>query len=267
MVRLARLALIIVLAAGFFPAAAQSPDPPPSPPAFLLLHGWAGDSSSWRPVASLLGSEDSAIDLPGHGTSTREVTGWTVGDFARAVEDERVRRNIGCLVVGAHSNGAYIAREYARLYPDHLGALVIVEGTFLLTFDTVDQFAAYRAGIDRNWTRIVQNPPGLVRAGPATAATVRRMLAGASKATALATFDMLASGELRSEQVVDVPVTFALADAPMWTEPHFDRLRMIAPNSSVIHLGAVSHFPQLDRPEAIAEVFRRAAAAARCPNR
>jgi len=265
-----RIAPLCILAAavascGVMPAPMRGSATPQSTHAtgLLLIHGWAGDSSAWAPVAKLLGLGGAAIDLPGHGANRQDVTGWTVANFVRAVEAERIRRGIECLVIGAHSNGAYIAREYARLHPVRAGGIVVVEGSFLKPFDG-SRFASYSALIDRDWQRMQENPSGLTGAAPETVAIVRAMLRRASKNTALATFNMLAAESLWQHPAVSTPVAFLLADSPMWTEDYLIRLRAQAPGARIVRLGAVSHYAQLDRPHEVAAALRESMAQARC---
>ena len=233
----------------------------------LLVHGWAGDSTAWSGVEAELRGAGAAIDLPGHGADNSDVSGWSVADFARRLEQERQRRGIACLVLGAHSNGSFVAREYARRYPQRLGAIVVVEGTFVKPFRDSEQFRAFRSRLDTGWAEVVRRPPGLVNASEATQRSVRAMFERTRKATALATLDMLAHDSFWAEDQVRVPVTFIWAESPTWTAEHRERLARIAPRSRFVQAGGVSHYAQLDRPALVAAELRAARGSARCGRR
>lgn len=233
-------------------------------PAYLLLHGWTGDRTGWAPVADELGPRAHAVDLPGHGADATDVTGWTLERFASALELRRRHLGESCLVLVAHSNGAYIARQYWRMFPARVAAIVIVEGTFLNPFASRDQFRFAREAIENGWLGYQENPSGLEGASPRTTKVVRAMIRRASKPTALATLDMLTDEAAWGYDTIGVPVTFAIADTPFWTPGHRRDLSLIAPDHRFVELGPVSHYAQLDAPEQVAAIAEDARRTSSC---
>ena len=92
----------------------------------VLIHGFGGDSDSWlfnidelaksRPVY--------ALDLPGHGKSTKSLATGDLGELARSVAD--LLDDVGAAnshLVG-HSLGAAVAFEILRESPQRVASLV-----------------------------------------------------------------------------------------------------------------------------------------------
>jgi pimeloyl-ACP methyl ester carboxylesterase len=97
----------------------------------VLVHGWTCDSSSWDAQVPVLATRYRVItlDLPGHGRSGAPKDGkFSMDLFARAVEAVRAEAGADKIVLVGHSMGAPVIRQYARLFPKHVAALVAVDG-------------------------------------------------------------------------------------------------------------------------------------------
>ena len=104
------------------------------PQTLMLVHGWTCDDSSWSGQVPALTRQYRVLtlDLPGHGKSGRlEASKFSMDLFARAVEAVRVEAGADRLVLVGHSMGTPVIRQYARLYPQHVAALVIVDGVVM----------------------------------------------------------------------------------------------------------------------------------------
>ena len=101
------------------------------PATMIFIHGWTCDSSSWAAQVPAFAKKYRVItlDLPGHGKSASPKDGkFSMDLFARAVEAVRVEAKADKVVLVGHSMGAPVIRQYARLYPQHVAALVAVDG-------------------------------------------------------------------------------------------------------------------------------------------
>ena len=134
------LALVLSLVA--FPTAAATVDGIPlhwsasgsGPRTVMLIHGWTCDSTSWDAQVPALAKQYRviALDLPGHGRSGSPADGkFSMDLFARAVEAVRSEAGADKVVLVGHSMGAPVIREYARLFPQRVAALVAADGTFV----------------------------------------------------------------------------------------------------------------------------------------
>jgi pimeloyl-ACP methyl ester carboxylesterase len=100
----------------------------------MLIHGWTCDSTSWDAQVPALARQYRVIvlDLPGHGKSGSPASGMLSMElFARAVEAVRSEAGADKVVLVGHSMGTPVIREYARLYPQRVTALVAADGMFV----------------------------------------------------------------------------------------------------------------------------------------
>ena len=137
------LVVLVVAAATAARAAAASVDGIPlhwtsagaGPQTLVLVHGWTCDDSSWSGQVPALTSKYRVLtlDLPGHGKSGKIDAGrFSMDLFARAVEAVRAEAGAERIVLVGHSMGTPVIRQYARLYPQRVAALVLVDGVVVL---------------------------------------------------------------------------------------------------------------------------------------
>ena len=94
----------------------------------LLVHGIGSSADTWQPVFDLLvehGAAVIAVDLPGHGESSKERGDYSLGAMASTLRDlldllgyERVH------LVG-HSLGGGISLQFAYQFPERVDSLVL----------------------------------------------------------------------------------------------------------------------------------------------
>src|ERR1700690_4074394 len=105
------------------------------PKTVILVHGWTCDETTWNAQVPALLKEYRVVtlDLPGHGHSGSPQDGkWLMDLFARAVEAVRGESKADRVVLVGHSMGTPVVIQYARLYPQHVAALVFVDGLVTL---------------------------------------------------------------------------------------------------------------------------------------
>ena len=111
----------------------------------LLVHGIGSNADTWQPVFDLLAGQGAAViavDLPGHGESSKEPGDYSLGAMASTLRDlldllghERVH------LVG-HSLGGGIALQFAYQFPARVDRLVLVSSGGL----GEEAFVGLRAG-------------------------------------------------------------------------------------------------------------------------
>jgi len=95
----------------------------------LLIHGLGGDKNNWLFVQPLLaqGRATYAVDLPGHGESSKDLTGINsfkdVADVLVAFLDQLAIPRVHLV---AHSMGAALALDLARRYADRVASLTLL---------------------------------------------------------------------------------------------------------------------------------------------
>src|SRR5580693_2517877 len=106
------------------------------PKTIVFVHGWTCDETSWREQAPFFEKNYRVItlDLPGHGKSGSPKSGpLTMDLFAKSIEAVRVEAKAGKIVLVGHSMGTPVIRQYARMYPSNVAALVPVDGVLHLS--------------------------------------------------------------------------------------------------------------------------------------
>src|SRR5437868_12714810 len=99
----------------------------------LCLHGITGTPFEIRPVAEALGRAGYAVEGPmlaGHGGSLRDLAATRWPDWLRSAEqamDSLAQRTGGRpITLVGFSMGGLLALKLARLYPERIGALVVM---------------------------------------------------------------------------------------------------------------------------------------------
>jgi pyruvate dehydrogenase E2 component (dihydrolipoamide acetyltransferase) len=94
----------------------------------LLIHGFASDMHSWAFNLEELGRGRTliSIDLPGHGTSTKEVGNGNIDEMADALIDVLESLNIERAHLVGHSLGGSIALKLAEKLGARTGRLVLI---------------------------------------------------------------------------------------------------------------------------------------------
>ncbi|MCI0394707.1 MAG: alpha/beta fold hydrolase [Chloroflexi bacterium] len=95
----------------------------------VLLHGFGGRASQWRYQIEAFAERNRvlAIDLRGHGRSSRPLSGY---EMPRLLQDLvavlNARRVTGPFILVGHSFGGAVATEFALLYPERVNRLILV---------------------------------------------------------------------------------------------------------------------------------------------
>jgi len=95
----------------------------------VFIHGWASSSRMWLRELEAFGGQYRclALDLPGHGLSTKPPYPWySLPNFVSVTYEfiHALRAEPACLV--GHSLGGSIALDYALRYPEDVRGLVLV---------------------------------------------------------------------------------------------------------------------------------------------
>lgn len=98
------------------------------PETVVLLHGFGGDAENWRFVMTDLAQERTvvAVDLPGHGGSTKNVGDGTVDELVDDVSAAIQGLGITRTHVVGHSLGGLVASRLADRDPERVASLVLI---------------------------------------------------------------------------------------------------------------------------------------------
>jgi pimeloyl-ACP methyl ester carboxylesterase len=222
------------------------------PRTVILVHGWTCDESTWKSQVPTLAGDFQVItlDLPGHGRSGSPKDGkFSVDLFARAIEAVRSEARADRVVLSGHSMGTPVIIQYARLYPQHTIALVLVDGQVSappqsMVMSLADQFA----GPDGPKAR-----EGMIRSMFSAATTpeiqkhILSMMLGAPVATAAGALKAATDPTIWMEDVFNIPVLGLFADSP--TSDGGASMKSRFPELEYHKISGTGHFLMLEKPE------------------
>ena len=221
-------------------------------PAIIFVHGWTCDATSWDAQVPAFSRDHRVItlDLPGHGRSTAPSNAaLSMALFARAVEAVRRDANIDKAIVVGHSMGGPVVRQYALMYPQHVAAVVLVDGLVLM-----DGNSAPAAPPSGPWT----GPEGRARReaavrgmfGPATTPAnqqhILKMMLDTSEATAAGAMTATWDRSWWRNDPLTVPVLGIYADKSRLANRR--AMSVLYPSLEYHEIPGTGHFVMIDKP-------------------
>ncbi|HEY1305241.1 MAG TPA: alpha/beta hydrolase [Vicinamibacterales bacterium] len=222
----------------------------------ILVHGWTCDETSWKDNVPELSKHYRVItlDLPGHGKSGSTKDGTLTMDlFARAVEAVRAEAKADKVILVGHSMGTPVIRQYARLYPQHVSALVAVDGVLALGT------SARRGGPPPPQADRMRGPDGLKNREamirtmftPATPQPLQRhvleMMLAAPEATAYSAMTATFDPAIWKDDVMTMPVLGIYADKSALADQGYTK--KIFPSFEYHEIPGTGHFVMMEKPK------------------
>src|SRR5580698_1007717 len=206
------------------------------PKTVVFVHGWTCDESSWSEQVPFFAKNYRVItlDLPGHGKSGSPTNGpLTMDLFAKAVEAVRVEAKAGKIILVGHSMGTPVIRQYARLYPANVAALVPVDGALHLSGSPNAPNPDRMRGPDG-----LKNREAMIRgmfgkgATPAVQDSILKMMLAAPESTAYQAMAATFAAPNWTEETFAVPALGIYADHSASDDPVY--FKKIFPNGSAV---------------------------------
>jgi pimeloyl-ACP methyl ester carboxylesterase len=220
----------------------------------VFVHGWTCDASSWEAQVPEFAKKYRVItlDLPGHGKSASPADGrFSMDLFARAVEAVRAESGAGKIVLVGHSMGAPVIRQYARLYPQHVAALVAVDGPL--------DMRQFGGGDGRPFTpppmtgaEGMKNREAMIQSmftpntAPAIQQHVLKMMLAAPEATAAGAMNAVMDPALRKADVTPMPALAIYAGTAQM--PNVEEARKVLPKFEATQVAGTGHFVMMEKP-------------------
>ena len=224
------------------------------PATMIFIHGWTCDSSSWVAQVPAFDKKYRVItlDLPGHGKSASPKDGkFSMDLFARAVEAVRVESKADKVVLVGHSMGAPVIRQYARLYPQHVAALVAVDGPL--------DFRGFPAPQAGQGPPSMTGPEGLkarekmirgmfiAETSPALQQHILKMMLGTPEATANGAMAAVFDPAIRKADVSTAPALAVYAGTAKLPDPN--TTKQVFPNYEGTQIAGTGHFLMMEKPD------------------
>ncbi len=98
-------------------------------PAIVLIHGWATDANYWNAQIAPLQAKYTvvAVDLAGHGGSTKSRTDWSMEKYGEDVATVVQRIPNQQVILVGHSMGGTVALEAARTLGNRVIGIIVVD--------------------------------------------------------------------------------------------------------------------------------------------
>jgi len=136
----------------------------------ILIHGFGGDLNNWLFNHVDLGKRRAvyALDLPGHGGSSKQVDSGSLGEFSEVLGGFMSVLGIPRAHLVGHSMGGAVAVEYALAYPERTASLTLIASAGLgpeIDSDYVEGFitASRRKDIKPHLEKLFADPSVLGR--------------------------------------------------------------------------------------------------------
>ncbi len=247
-----------------------------SGPPVLFVHGLISDHRTWASEMQVLSGTYRVIapDLFGHGGSAESPGDYSLSSHAAALRDLLDALGLARVAVVGHSLGGGIAMQLAYLFPDRVGALVLVSSGGLGPDLNPALRAATLPGSEwvlplfgARWVRTcgdmaigLLNRVGLPPVSPSTEAAWSGMAtfgdAGNRKAFLATTRSVI---DVKGQSVSALPRLAMFADRPVlvvWggrdrliPPSHASAIKAALPHSTVEIFSRAGHFPHLDEPD------------------
>ena len=220
----------------------------------ILVHGWTCDDTSWAEQVPLAKTfRVVTLDLPGHGRSDSPRDGkFSMDLFARAIKAVRSESKADKVVLVGHSMGTPVIRQYARLYPQHVAGLVLVDGLVFMPATSARGAAPPLQPSQLGGPEGLKARENMIRGmftpatPPALQQHVLKMMLAAPEATAsgamLATFD----ASNWTDDVMTMPVLGIYAEKSQLGNPEYSK--KIFPAFEYIEVPGTGHFVMMEKP-------------------
>ncbi|HEY6418270.1 MAG TPA: alpha/beta hydrolase [Candidatus Binataceae bacterium] len=223
-------------------------------PTVIFVHGWTCDSSTWVRQVPAVARRFRVItlDLPGHGQSESPKSGkFSMDLFARAVEAVRRDARADRIVLVGHSMGTPVIRQYARLYPQHVAALVLVDGAVVLSQANMASMAEFSHRFEG--PDAAKNRESTIRgmltpaAAPALQEKIVKMMMTPPNATASGAMAAMGAPDIWRDDPIDVPVLGLYADKSQ--AANRDAMARLFPKLEYFEIPGTDHFLMLEKPD------------------
>ena len=221
------------------------------PKTIILVHGWTCDETTWSEQVPVLSKTYRVLtlDLPGHGKTGSPADGkLSMSLFARALEAVRAEAKADHVVLVGHSMGTPVIVQYARLYPQHVAAMVFVDGLVSLgngKGPAPDPKAMSGPDGKKNREAMIR---GMFSASttPANQTKILDMMLAAPESTAVGAMNATFDPAIWKGDVLNTPILGIYADKSALNNPPY--IKEHFPNFEYHEVAGTGHFVMLDNP-------------------
>ena len=222
----------------------------------VWIHGFPLSAAAWRDQLGIEGARHIVPDLPGFGGTPFDGGTMTMDDYARACVSLLDAKGIDRAVFAGVSMGGYICLAIARLFPERLKALILVDTRELADsdeakqgrFDSIEKVRANGIGsvVDAMLPKMTTaDAPQELRD------RVRTIMQSATPEGVIAALQAMAGRPDSSEvaKEIAVPVLVIVGDSDVITPPaDAQRMTALIPGAKLVTMVRAGHLSQMERP-------------------
>jgi len=232
-------------------------------PAIVFVHGWSCDRTYWRQQLDHFASTHRvlAVDLGGHGESGLGRKQWTMAAFGEDVKAAVQAAGVEKVVLVGHSMGGPVIAEAARLMPERVVALIVVD-----FFTEVDRrfstreregfLAPMRADFPKMTQAFVRKEMFIPRSDPKLADQIARDMASAPPSVAVSAMEQLLNYD-QGAALAAVKVPVLLINSDKWATD-LEAARRHKPDIQLAVMPWVGHFLMMEDPAEFNRLLARA---------
>lgn len=233
----------------------------------VIVPGLGGSAAHWLPTARLLAQRHRVlfVDLPGQGASPMPVP-FSLERAAQAVDRAVERSTDMPVILVGHSLGGLVAAAQACRRPDQVRGLVLIE-TALRPQVADGERGAALAALERDYDGVLREAYAGFGRDSAQGAALYREVAGQDPAVVKTWIRLAFTADL-SGRIARLRCPLLVVLAPRsWPkgEPWVETAAALgygaAPRERAVRLDGCGHFVMLDRPDELARIIERFAAA------
>ena len=222
--------------------------------AVVFVHGWSCDESVWAKQGPALVAQNIraiTVDLPGHGQSDKPKISYTMELYARAIAAVLDDAGVKTATLVGHSLGTASIRQFYRLQPARVAALIVVDGA-LRPFGPpamLEGFIAPLRGTDyaATMSRSIDGMTQQIK-DEALRAEIKATVLRTPQHVAVSEMEATLDPALWKPDAINVPVLMILARSPLWTDDYEQFVRSFIPTLEYEKWDDVSHFLMMEKP-------------------
>lgn len=227
--------------------------------AIVFVHGLGSDLSAWRYQAPAFAGRFRLVllDLPGHGESDKSgQLDYSIRFHALALESVIRDAGVDRAVLVGHSMGTPVIREFYRMYPGRVSALVAVDGSLRqMVADpaAVEKFvgpyrgAEYPARLERFADSVLATPS--TSSAPAWRNDLRRAILATPQPVFVRSFEGLFDPAIWKDDRIAVPLLVVVARNPFWSPEYETYVRALGPDVEYRVIENSGHFLMLEKAD------------------
>lgn len=234
----------------------------------LWIHGFPFSSSIFDSVTSIAGAKHILIDLPGFGKTASDPGIVSMDDFATAVLATLDELQIDCAVIAGLSMGGYLALAIARIAPERLRALILID-----TRETADSedarvqrtASAKRVAEEGIDFLVAQMRPKMLTSAttaerPHIATKVEESMKGSTSVGVIGALSAMRDRESSAAVLaaITVPILVVVGAEDTITPPaDAERMARNARNATLSILPSAAHLSHIDQPDLFRDAVER----------